>query len=159
MTCLMTGEVAILTTTILETEDGCGMMKTLMKRRLEVSSHIYLPCPLLNIYLLTALKWEAWSSSQYFYFCLSFQTDGLDEMTSCERLRDSLAGRSLKGAYIPACTAGGDFEKTQCWSSTGVCWCVDAAGAEIDDTRRSLPKRPDCDNCKWKLTFYISLLL
>lgn len=72
--------------------------------------------------------------------------NGLDEMTSCERLRDSLAGRSLKGAYIPACTAGGDFEKTQCWSSTGVCWCVDAAGAEIDDTRRSLPKRPDCDN-------------
>lgn len=48
--------------------------------------------------------------------------------------------RPMLGAFMPRCTADGRFDAVQCHSSTGECWCVDAAeGREITGTRRRAP--------------------
>ncbi|CAG5946420.1 unnamed protein product [Menidia menidia] len=37
--------------------------------------------------------------------------------------------------YVPQCDAHGAYEPTQCQRSIGQCWCVDASGQEIPNTR------------------------
>ncbi|KAL0882726.1 hypothetical protein ABMA27_001149 [Loxostege sticticalis] len=39
------------------------------------------------------------------------------------------------GAYVPACDARGFYRPRQCHAALGVCWCVDAHGAEVPGTR------------------------
>ena len=46
------------------------------------------------------------------------------ELNNCEGL----------GCYIPQCDQNCNWEPTQCWSSTGYCWCVDENGLEIAET-------------------------
>jgi hypothetical protein len=46
-------------------------------------------------------------------------------------------GKSLMmpGAYIPDCDDDGFYERLQCHSSSGQCWCVDRNGHEMPNTR------------------------
>ncbi|XP_063824654.1 proteoglycan Cow [Ostrinia nubilalis] len=55
------------------------------------------------------------------------------------------------GAYVPACDARGFYRPRQCHAALGVCWCVDAHGAELPGSRtkgapacgpRARPPRP-----------------
>ena len=63
----------------------------------------------------------------------------------CQQLVEDMQKKVLAGAYIPRCTEQGDFDRRQCWGSTGECWCVDHKGAEIEHTRTMLPNTPDCE--------------
>jgi len=39
------------------------------------------------------------------------------------------------GRFVPTCTPKGDYERVQCHTSTGYCWCVDDYGRETPFTR------------------------
>ena len=58
------------------------------------------------------------------------------------------ASRDLPGEYVPQCTSNGEYEKMQCHSSTGHCWCVDKqTGREIGGTRKPAGNKVDCSTC------------
>ncbi|XP_056136389.1 nidogen-1-like [Lampris incognitus] len=80
------------------------------------------------------------------------------EKTQCERHRESTqAGTSSSGTflsffrprpavgqYVPQCDQHGAYEPTQCHASIGQCWCVDANGQEIPNTRTGPGSKPLC---------------
>ncbi|KAM9792237.1 nidogen-1-like [Neosynchiropus ocellatus] len=43
--------------------------------------------------------------------------------------------RPAAAPYIPQCDQHGGYEPTQCHGAVGQCWCVDANGQEVPDTR------------------------
>ncbi|XP_046873533.1 thyroglobulin-like [Hypomesus transpacificus] len=53
-------------------------------------------------------------------------------LTRCELWRASVS--HLPGAYIPQCDSQGQFFPTQCWVSTGQCWCVTLDGEVVPGT-------------------------
>uniref|UniRef100_A0A665SYU1 Nidogen 1b n=1 Tax=Echeneis naucrates TaxID=173247 RepID=A0A665SYU1_ECHNA len=55
------------------------------------------------------------------------------EKTPCERLRES--AQTSASLFVPQCDEHGAFEPTQCHTSIGQCWCVDANGQEVPNTR------------------------
>ncbi|XP_067888732.1 thyroglobulin [Heterodontus francisci] len=58
-----------------------------------------------------------------------------------------LGEMTLKGysPYIPQCDGLGNWKPTQCYESTGHCWCVDENGGYIPDSLVSrLPQMPQC---------------
>ncbi|XP_077935755.1 nidogen-1-like isoform X2 [Gasterosteus aculeatus] len=68
------------------------------------------------------------------------------EATACERHRESARAaapgfpstfrpRPAVGHYVPQCDQRGAYESTQCHAAIGQCWCADAAGREIPNTR------------------------
>ncbi|XP_029454190.1 nidogen-2 [Rhinatrema bivittatum] len=64
------------------------------------------------------------------------------QKTAClekrEQLQAELSPRGPRpyfGLHIPQCDDQGNYQPLQCHSSTGHCWCVDAAGQEIPGTR------------------------
>ncbi|KAK5898939.1 hypothetical protein CesoFtcFv8_008470 [Champsocephalus esox] len=71
------------------------------------------------------------------------------EQTVCERHRESAQSPSSSGSaifsffrprpavgqFVPQCDLHGAYEPTQCHGSIGQCWCVDASGQEIPNTR------------------------
>ena len=66
-----------------------------------------------------------------------------DPLTPCEEAQLNSTG--LIGEYIPQCEEDGSFASTQCWASTGYCWCVDEYGVEIPGTSSpSWLGMPDC---------------
>ncbi|XP_058496707.1 nidogen-1-like [Solea solea] len=96
-----------------------------------------------------------------------FHGDGLQcspmsterEKTLCERQRDSASASASASTsrffsffrpqpaisqYIPQCDEHGSFESTQCHSSIQQCWCVDANGQEIPNTRTGPGSTPLC---------------
>ncbi|XP_046873594.1 equistatin-like [Hypomesus transpacificus] len=64
--------------------------------------------------------------------------------TYCEYWRASATPQP--GAYVPQCDSEGQFLPTQCWGSTGHCWCVNGAGDGISGTQTP-PGQPK-PNCK-----------
>lgn len=69
--------------------------------------------------------------------------------SECHRLRSNLRNSKIRGAYIPQCTPGGEFNPVQCTDSKEPleeCFCVDILGQEVPGTRSRHPKRPDCSN-------------
>ncbi|KAF3688158.1 Nidogen-1 [Channa argus] len=82
------------------------------------------------------------------------------EKTQCERHRDgaqatatsssgsfsSFRPRPAVGHYVPQCDERGAYEPTQCHASIGQCWCVDAIGQEIPNTRTGPGNTPLCIN-------------
>ena len=66
-----------------------------------------------------------------------------DPLTPCEQAQFNSTG--LIGEYIPQCEEDGSFASTQCWASTGFCWCVDEDGMEIPGT--SSPSWLGMPNC------------
>uniref|UniRef100_A0A3P8QDR2 Nidogen 1b n=1 Tax=Astatotilapia calliptera TaxID=8154 RepID=A0A3P8QDR2_ASTCA len=67
------------------------------------------------------------------------------EKTRCEQQRASAVAdsdvpfsfrpRPTVGRYVPRCDERGAYEPTQCHQSIGQCWCVDANGQEVPNTR------------------------
>ncbi|XP_041641375.1 nidogen-1-like [Cheilinus undulatus] len=79
------------------------------------------------------------------------------EKTRCERHRESAQAatsgsgifsffrpRPAVGQYVPQCDQHGAYEPTQCHSSIQQCWCVDANGQEIPNTRTGPGSVPLC---------------
>ena len=60
---------------------------------------------------------------------------------------DAVANASgLIGEFIPQCEDDGSYSPTQCWGSTGYCWCVDVNGVEIPGTSLGPGEGiPDCN--------------
>uniref|UniRef100_A0AAQ4QIE9 Nidogen 1b n=1 Tax=Gasterosteus aculeatus aculeatus TaxID=481459 RepID=A0AAQ4QIE9_GASAC len=93
------------------------------------------------------------SNTQGSYACQchpGFHGDGFQcsprEATACERHRESARAaapgfpstfrpRPAVGHYVPQCDQRGAYESTQCHAAIGQCWCADAAGREIPNTR------------------------
>lgn len=77
------------------------------------------------------------------------------EKTPCERQRDAAQSTTTTSIfslwfqptapYIPQCDAHGSFESTQCHSAIGQCWCADADGREIPNTRTGAANAPLCE--------------
>ena len=66
-----------------------------------------------------------------------------DPLTPCEQAQINALG--LIGEFVPQCEEDGSFATTQCWGSTGECWCVDEYGTEIPGTISSPGQgMPDC---------------
>ncbi|XP_029009403.1 nidogen-1-like [Betta splendens] len=78
------------------------------------------------------------------------------EKSPCERHRDQASSstgllsffrpRPPVGLYVPQCDQHGAYESTQCHSSLGQCWCVDASGQELPNTRTGPGSTPLCIN-------------
>ncbi|KAE8300659.1 Nidogen-1 [Larimichthys crocea] len=81
------------------------------------------------------------------------------EKTQCERHRESAQAatssssifsffrpRPAVGNYVPQCDEHGAYEPTQCHTSISQCWCVDANGQEIPNTRTGPGSTPLCIN-------------
>ncbi|EPB71358.1 Kunitz/Bovine pancreatic trypsin inhibitor domain protein [Ancylostoma ceylanicum] len=66
--------------------------------------------------------------------------------TECERRRVNAASSTIRGAFVPACTAQGAFEKVQCEPDGRQCFCVDSRGIEIPNSRTRNGQKPDCDS-------------
>ncbi|KAM4585394.1 nidogen-1-like [Odontesthes bonariensis] len=97
-----------------------------------------------------------------------FQGDGFQcspetserEMTPCELHRERVQATSSPRSgffsfflsrptnvqYIPQCDEHGAYEPTQCHTNIGQCWCVDANGQEIPNTRTGPGTTPLCIN-------------
>ena len=66
-----------------------------------------------------------------------------EPLTPCEQAQANSTG--LIGEFVPQCEEDGSFASTQCWGSTGECWCVDENGNEILGTISSPGQgMPDC---------------
>uniref|UniRef100_A0A671VDF2 Nidogen 1 n=1 Tax=Sparus aurata TaxID=8175 RepID=A0A671VDF2_SPAAU len=79
------------------------------------------------------------------------------EKTPCERHRESAQSstsdssflsffrpRPAVGQYVPQCDEHGSYQSTQCHTSIGQCWCVDASGQELPNTRTGPGNTPLC---------------
>ncbi|VDM63339.1 unnamed protein product [Angiostrongylus costaricensis] len=66
--------------------------------------------------------------------------------SECERRRAHAAVTSIRGGFVPVCTAQGDFEKVQCEPDGRQCFCVDARGLEIANSRTRNGRKPDCNS-------------
>lgn len=53
--------------------------------------------------------------------------------------------RPVVAQYVPQCDQHGAYEPTQCHSSIGQCWCVNAKGQEIPDTRTGAVNTALCE--------------
>uniref|UniRef100_A0A3Q1H4M7 Nidogen 1b n=1 Tax=Acanthochromis polyacanthus TaxID=80966 RepID=A0A3Q1H4M7_9TELE len=107
------------------------------------------------------------SNTQGSYTCRcapGFHGDGFQcspsepEQTQCERHRQSsqpapssgsgffsfFRPRPAVGQYVPQCDEHGAYRPTQCHQSIGQCWCVDANGQEIPNTRTGPGSTPLC---------------
>ncbi|XP_054865985.1 nidogen-1-like isoform X2 [Amphiprion ocellaris] len=107
------------------------------------------------------------SNTQGSYICRcspGFHGDGFQcspsepEQTQCERHRQNsqpapssgsgffsfFRPRPAVGQYVPQCDEHGAYKPTQCHQSIGQCWCVDANGQEIPNTRTGPGSTPLC---------------
>lgn len=66
------------------------------------------------------------------------------ERTPCERHRES--AQDGAGRYVPQCDEHGAYESTQCHARIGQCWCVDADGQELPNTRTGPGSTPLCES-------------
>lgn len=64
----------------------------------------------------------------------------------CAKKVEKLGPMPMIGAFIPKCTAEGYYERMQCHSSTGYCWCSDLNGNEIKGSRLHMKNgQPECE--------------
>lgn len=79
-------------------------------------------------------------------------TSSEPEQTRCERHRDAALAspafrpRPAAAPYVPQCDEHGAYEPTQCHVSIGQCWCVDASGQEVPNTRTGPGHTPLCES-------------
>jgi hypothetical protein len=68
------------------------------------------------------------------------------DLTKCEEMSLAASSSLVLGVFTPHCEEDGSFSSMQCHGSTGICWCVDEEGHEIDGSSK-LPGTgaPDCD--------------
>ena len=58
----------------------------------------------------------------------------------CQKERQAALGWKgiqTSGKFVPTCKPDGEYDVVQCFSSVGVCWCVDKSGIEKQGTRTS----------------------
>jgi len=80
--------------------------------------------------------------------------------TPCQQHRQQIlgpTGSAPLGAYVPQCKPDGSYEKTQCQSGGPVCWCVDASGKEILNTRQN--GDPNCGKPGIELASFFCVFL
>lgn len=90
------------------------------------------------------------------------------EKTQCERHRESAQAatssssifsffrpRPAVGNYVPQCDEHGAYEPTQCHTSISQCWCVDANGQEIPNTRTGPGSTPLCESSLTNYTIHL----
>ncbi|MDG2165042.1 MAG: BPTI/Kunitz-type proteinase inhibitor domain-containing protein [Flavobacteriales bacterium] len=78
-------------------------------------------------------------------FQCTFSFAQTDPLSPCQQAQLNATG--LIGEFVPQCEDDGSYSSTQCWASTGYCWCVDEYGVEIPGT--SIPSwqgTPDCSS-------------
>lgn len=77
----------------------------------------------------------------------AFFVDCVAGLTKCQKeQRTALGplGNAPPGRFAPECDANGQYNRIQCYSATGYCWCVDLLGREIPGTRsQGLVSCPD----------------
>lgn len=60
------------------------------------------------------------------------------DMTKCQKERRTALGPlgdAPPGRFAPECDDSGQYNRMQCYSAIGYCWCVDSLGREIPGTR------------------------
>uniref|UniRef100_H3CGM1 Nidogen 1 n=1 Tax=Tetraodon nigroviridis TaxID=99883 RepID=H3CGM1_TETNG len=97
-----------------------------------LEAHSCLPCPNLSASFLPERSCCGRSLTPS---CFPFPER---QKSACER------HRAVLGQYVPRCDAHGAYESTQCHASIGQCWCVDATGREIPNTRTGPGSTPLC---------------
>lgn len=79
------------------------------------------------------------------------------ELTPCQRHQSSVQPASSGFGlfrprpaimYVPQCDEHGSYESTQCHTAIGQCWCVDADGQEIPNTRTGPGNTPLCESLR-----------
>ena len=83
-----------------------------------------------------------------------------ETLTKCQRLKHEayqnakiIGGQPIlpPGTFVPTCTVDGEFASTQCYPSTGYCWCVDKDGNEVSHTR-TVDGEPECDRSESEIS-------
>nr|XP_006822461.1 PREDICTED: neurogenic locus notch homolog protein 1-like [Saccoglossus kowalevskii] len=62
------------------------------------------------------------------------ETEELDQPPCHAELR-AIQQPYPPGTFLPSCREDGYYEKHQCYTSTGYCWCASKDGTEVDGTR------------------------
>ncbi|XP_077122450.1 HLA class II histocompatibility antigen gamma chain isoform X4 [Ranitomeya variabilis] len=89
------------------------------------------------------MLFDSWMQQWYLFYLVqnskgpenapnSTTREGAPLMTQCQMRAQQ---HTMPGAFVPQCDDNGDFSSTQCWRSTGYCWCVYRNGTEIPETR------------------------
>ena len=71
------------------------------------------------------------------------------KLTLCHSRYNQASEINERGHDVPLCATDGSYKPTQCNSATGECWCVDAEGREMPETRKVGEL-----NCESKGVFY-----
>merc|ERR1712227_74241 len=74
-----------------------------------------------------------------------------DTLKNSECVQEAEENAMMMGAFVPACEENGDYNATQCWGSTGECWCAKRNGKEIAGTRGFGEPETDCE--KYRASF------
>ena len=74
-------------------------------------------------------------------FQCTFSFAQIVSLSPCQEAQLNSTG--LIGEFVPQCEEDGSFASTQCWGSTGYCWCVDEYGVEIP-----VEVSPSCRVCQ-----------
>lgn len=75
----------------------------------------------------------------------------LGQLPRCLRDRQFALGWNdiaVPEMFVPECTTDGKYEKVQCHTSSGVCWCSDSDGHIYSGTK--VQGKPDCSNLPGK---------
>jgi hypothetical protein len=81
-----------------------------------------------------------------FLIIASVAAQSAEPVGPCTKARQD-AGQPLPGKYMPQCTQFGYFEATQCYGSTGQCWCVIPDNGQAIDGTAKMHQQPDCTIC------------
>lgn len=98
-------------------------------------------------------------------FCIHSLCLKLKGLTKCQlekakALQHGSSGLQPVGRFIPQCEQDGAYSQTQCWGSTGSCWCVDNEGVEVTGTRvRGKPSCPSGRSGLFNFSFHSYLCL
>ncbi|XP_073424073.1 HLA class II histocompatibility antigen gamma chain isoform X2 [Dendrobates tinctorius] len=97
------------------------------------------------------MLFDSWMQQWYLFYLVqnskgpentpnSTAREGAPLMTQCQMRAQQ---HTMPGTFVPQCDDNGEFSRTQCWRSTGYCWCVYRNGTEIPETRTR--GRLDCN--------------
>merc|ERR1712046_552863 len=66
----------------------------------------------------------------------------------CLEAKNEANEEAAIGTYIPQCKQDGTWEETQCWGSTGQCWCVNRiSGRKLVGTKTGVGMGTEGLNC------------
>uniref|UniRef100_A0A8C5MFU4 Thyroglobulin type-1 domain-containing protein n=1 Tax=Leptobrachium leishanense TaxID=445787 RepID=A0A8C5MFU4_9ANUR len=77
-------------------------------------------------------EWMLFDSWLQQWFLLYLVQNPKTTKEACQLLASA---KAQPGIFRPKCEDNGNFELTQCWHSTGYCWCVYKNGTEVPETK------------------------